>query len=154
MGKTMVILEDPEICVSEDLRFYLGMIQGCIGRMASYSCAFKGGCGAFLLALLALLQQAELTVAEVHFSFLAILLSALLFAMIDAYYLSLERRYRVRYAEVVDNKRAIELFDMAPPAASHVERSRVVDALFSCSVGGFYLSLGFLNIGLSVLLLV
>ena len=90
---------------------HLEMIQGVIDRMAGYCAALKNFCVTIVAALLAVgLDKGQGMKPLVVVGFI------ILFGVLDAYYLGLERRYRAHFNEVRKRplSRAPE-FDMAAP---------------------------------------
>ena len=75
---------------------YLQMIQEPIGRMSTSSAIFKGF-SATIVAGIASLSYKDLNVWVMVLSFLPVVA----FALLDVYYLTLERRYRFLYERVL-----------------------------------------------------
>lgn len=85
---------------------HLAMIQGVIGRMAGYSASVKTFTLTVSAALVAVAFDKDLPVL-----FYAGTLIAAVFALLDAYYLTIEKSFRDLYAEVADRdwSRAFDL---------------------------------------------
>ncbi|PZQ63246.1 MAG: hypothetical protein DI570_09795 [Phenylobacterium zucineum] len=114
---------------------HLNMIQAVIGRMATYSASVKTFCVTLVAAIIALTSSGQ---AQPWLPSLMLAI-VLIFAVLDAYYLGLERAFRDHYAEVVDR-------DVALAADLHISaRITAVNAIrrsiFSVSVLGFFVPL-------------
>lgn len=111
-------------------RQHLEFIQGAINRMASNSFQIKG----FTVAVVAILGSLY-TANREYFCILSALLATILFALIDAYYLQLERKYRQLYDESVkmmDND-SLSLEEIYNMDVSEIKKS-YCKALFSRSL--------------------
>ena len=125
---------------------YLGMLQDVINRMGYKSFLIKGWAFVLITVFAALLirEGNPLSIAVV----LAVLM-AFLWAL-DAYFLSLERKYRELYERVRKNEQEIN-FDMSVP--KHTQPySDMWHAFFSKTLVPFYLLL--LMVSASVYLIV
>lgn len=80
---------------SEDKRKHLEFIQGVINRLASNTFLFKGWSITITCAVLAAIVATD----NVEFAWI-IIGAAVVFWLVDAYYLMLERQYRQLYSEV------------------------------------------------------
>ncbi len=122
---------------------HLELVQNAVTRMGANSAALKGYCMAIVAALIALAGAIEKP--KVLFLGLPIVL---VFAVLDAAYLSLERGFRNHY----DNLRKRPL-DAAPDF--HVVASgqaRPIRAFFSWSVAGFYGSAAIILIAIGLVI--
>lgn len=88
---------------NEDKVGYLQLIQEPICRMSTISAIFKGF-AATIVAGIAVISYDDVSIVVLGLSFLPVLV----FAIIDIYYLSLERKFRFLYNEVVNDKRDID----------------------------------------------
>lgn len=88
---------------------HLEFIQGVITRMASNSFAMKGWMIAIISALLALYADSK---PKNECYLLVAAIATLLFWIIDAYYLYIERKYRKLYKDIINDEK-ITLFDMS-----------------------------------------
>ena len=93
----------PEKTLQEDILGYLQLIQEPICRMSTISAIFKGFAAA-IVAGIAVIAYDEIDIVILGLSFLPVLA----FAMLDVYYLKLERRFRFLYNQVIDGKHAID----------------------------------------------
>lgn len=113
---------------------HLAMIQGVIGRMAGYSASVKTFTLTVSAALVAVAFDKELPVL-----FYAGVLIAAFFALLDAYYLTIEKSFRDLYAKVADRDwgQAFDLSIRQQP----ISFAAVLSSVMSVSVWGFYLLL-------------
>lgn len=113
---------------------HLATIQGVIGRMAGYSASVKTFTLTVSAALAALAFDKDLPVL-----FYAGTLIVAVFALLDAYYLTIEKSFRDLYAEVADREwdQAFDLSIRQRPMAL----AAVLSSVMSVSVWGFYLLL-------------
>lgn len=88
---------------------YLEFIHGVITRMASNSFAMKGWMIAIISALLALYADSK---PKNECYLLVAAIATLLFWIIDAYYLYIERKYRKLYNDIIYDEK-VTLFDMS-----------------------------------------
>ena len=86
---------DPQ---SAAVQHHLTMLQGIITRMAENSRSCKLWCITLVAAVLVLVARTE----QPDYALLA-LLPAILFLLLDTYYLALERAYRCSYNKFVEN---------------------------------------------------
>jgi hypothetical protein len=110
---------------------HLGAIQSIIARMSSQSGMVKGFCVTLAGAILALKPQAAMAIVPVL---------ALLFALVDAGYLSIERDFKDTYDTVA--RRPIEDAGDLRIVRSTNKTGRFLSALCSFSVFGFYIAVG------------
>lgn len=118
-----------------DLRIaHLNMIQGVISRMSGFSAGAKNFCVTVSAAIIAVAFQ-----KPVPWLAGAALMALVLFALMDSYYLSLERRYRGHYEDV-----AARPYDAAADMSLKAERLTwkcFGGSIASVSVSPFYLLL-------------
>lgn len=114
---------------------HLAMIQAVIGRMATYSASVKTFCVTLVAAIIALTSSGK---AEPWLPSLMLAI-VLIFAVLDAYYLGLERAFREHYAEVVD--RDLGLAHDLHISARTTAVAAIRKAIFSVSVLGFFVPL-------------
>ena len=88
---------------------HLEFIQGVLTRMASNSFAMKGWMIAIVSALLALYADSK---PKNECYLLVAAIATLLFWIIDAYYLYIERKYRKLYKDIINDEK-VSLFDMS-----------------------------------------
>lgn len=88
---------------------HLEFIQGVLTRMASNSFAMKGWMIAIVSALLALYADSK---PKNECYLLVAAIATLLFWIIDAYYLYIERKYRKLYKDIINDEKVL-LFDMS-----------------------------------------
>lgn len=113
---------------------HLEMIQDVITRMAQNSFSLKGWAVTLVVGVLALSVQ-----TTNHFFFLVAYLPILLFWGLDAYYLQLERKYRVLYRE---QKCTFETdFGMRPPHSNWKDKTYYIQSVFSITEVPFYILL-------------
>jgi hypothetical protein len=118
-----------------DLRIaHLNMIQGAISRMSGFSASAKNFCITVSAAIIAVAFQ-----KPVPWLGGAALMVLVLFCLMDAYYLSLERRYRAHYEDVASRD-----YDVVPDmslTAGSLTWKGIVGSIVSMSVFPFYLLL-------------
>jgi hypothetical protein len=144
-GTPKPMTTDPTTDKLVDLRVaHLNMIQGVIGRMSGFSAGVKNFCVTISAAIIAVAFQ-----KHVPMLVWAAIAVVLIFFVMDAYYLALEKRYRDLYEEVIGRPftDAAQL-SLKPPAPSI---STTIKAARSPSVIGFYV---LLLIGIVALLIV
>jgi hypothetical protein len=117
----------------------LTILQDVITRMAGNSASAKTWCIALVSAILVLIADRGLPAL----AWIAVV-PILLFCLLDAYYLALEKDFRHRYNELVrklhTGAATIEdLFVVLPPGQSPLTRENVWRAFKSFSVWPFYL---------------
>ena len=93
---------------------YLQMIQSAIDRMSTSSALFKGFAAAIMAGMVTV-SFTEISIGLLVCSIAPIIL----FAVMDIYYLQLERRFRYLYNQVRLGMRAVD-FDMTPPTLKEV----------------------------------
>jgi hypothetical protein len=121
---------------------HLNMIQGVISRLSGFSAAAKNFCITVLAALVAVAFQKPMP--ELVWAGVAV---PLLFALLDAYYLAQEKRFRDLY-EATCSAPLTHGDDMSLKPRP-LNAKRVLGAIFSWSVLGVYSAL---MVGMSVLL--
>ncbi len=118
-----------------DLRLkYLEMVQAIVTRMAGYSATLKNFC---LTIVTAIGGYAIMTKAP---TILALgLLPIIIFALLDALYLRLERRFRCLYDVIrQEDWTAMPSFEIT---LTHVKATPLKDVFLSWSIGMFYIPL-------------
>lgn len=108
------------------------MIQEPIYRMSTISAIFKGF-AATIVAGIATLSYNEVNTWVLGLSFVPVIL----FALLDIYYLRLEKQYRFLYEQVRNDTHEID-FSMELPKDNKAAESRIWDCLKSPSIWLFY----------------
>lgn len=114
---------------------YLQMIQEPISRMSTSAAIFKGF-SATIVAGIATITYKDLNIWVMALSFLPVLA----FAVLDVYYLMLERKYRFLYEQVISGEHKIN-FSMHPILTKGEKikaRARIRDCIKSPSIFLFY----------------
>ena len=111
---------------------YLQMIQEPICRMSTISAIFKGF-AATIVAGIAALSYPEVNTWVLGLSFVPVIL----FAVLDIYYLRLEKLYRFLYEQVRNDIHAID-YSMELTKDAKVAKARIFDCLKSPSILLFY----------------
>lgn len=130
----------------KNIEVHLGFIQNVITRMGQNSFQAKAWCVTVVSALTAFFFS-----SKSHASCVIGIVAAVLFCLLDSYYLYLERGYRSLYniaAGLVDKKH-VNSFDMSIPKECRGFQ-KYLKALCSVSTGVFYLAL---IIGMSLILI-
>ena len=111
------------------------MIQEPIGRMSTSSAIFKGF-SATIVAGIASLTYKDLNVWVMVLSFLPVVA----FALLDVYYLTLERKYRFLYEQVLsgEHKANLSMKLSLNKAEKKQANARIRDCLKSPSIYLFY----------------
>jgi hypothetical protein len=130
-------MSDPEH-INQDspaVQAHLTIEQGVIQRMSTNSASCKAWCIALVSAILIVVAEKE----NVNLAFLAIL-PTLLFLVLDAYYLALERMFRVSYRNFIKklHRRQIESEDLFVIAPQGQLFKNVWLSVWSFSVWPFY----------------
>lgn len=117
----------------------LAILQDVISRMAGNSASSKTWCIALVSAILVLLADRD----SPNLVWIAIA-PIILFCMLDAYYLAMEKEFRDRYNQFVRKLHAgdvtiDDLFVVIPPGQSLLSAKNVWRALKSFSIWPFYL---------------
>lgn len=129
---------------------YLGFTQSNIARMANCSCAAKAAFCALAAAVLALFHQDG---PDCPWACPVVVVSiAVAFSAFDSGYLQLERRYRVLYKIIDEDRSGGYPTDMTPPPPSVIDGTRRRDAYLSWSVAGFYTVTAAICVAASLLL--
>lgn len=121
---------------------HLEMIQGIISRLSGFSASAKNFCITVLAALVAVAFQKP--VPELVWAGVAV---PLLFALLDAYYLAQERRFRDLYESTCSAP--LSSADVISLSLRPLNGRRIGAAFFSWSVAGVYAAL---LAGMSILL--
>ena len=119
----------------EDKKAYLQMIQEPICRMSTISAIFKGF-AASIVAGISVISYSTTNMWVLGLSFLPVLV----FAVLDVYYLKLERKFRFLYDQVRLDKHEID-FSMKltnDPLEIISAKARTVDCIKSPSIYLFY----------------
>lgn len=111
---------------------YLQMIQEPIGRMSTASAIFKGF-AATIVAGIAALSYSEVNTWVLVLSFIP----TLLFALLDVYYLMLEKKYRYLYEQIRIGEHEVD-FSMNLTKDNKTAKARIWDCIKSPSVWLFY----------------
>lgn len=115
---------------------HLEFIQEIIKRMASNSFLIKGWCAALYSALFVFFLK---DFRDADFISLFLIVPGLCFAILDAYYLSIERSYRAKYRSVQRSCGGCSPFDLGLPQLSLCESAiNILDALKSPSIWAYY----------------
>ena len=130
--------ESPLSETSPSVQAHLGILQSVIQRMAANSTSCKAWCITVVSAVLVIVADK----GKPNFAFIA-LIPTLLFLALDAYYLALEKAFRVSYNDFVKKlhsgkAKAEDLYSVAPKGN---ESKHQIEALKSFSVWGFYATL-------------
>lgn len=114
---------------------YLQMIQEPISRMSTTSAIFKGF-SATIVAGISLISYSETNTWILIFSFFPILA----FAMLDTYYVVLERKFRFLYKQVCKDKHPVDFsMDLTTDPLEKIEaKARIWDCIKSPSIFLFY----------------
>lgn len=129
---------------------YLGFVQSNIARMANCSCAAKAAFCALAAAVLALFHQDG---PDCPWACPVVIVAiAAAFSAFDSGYLQLERRYRVLYKIIDEDRSGGYPTDMLPPPPNVVDGTRRRDAYLSWSVAGFYTVTAAICVAASLLL--
>lgn len=115
---------------------YLEMIQRIIDRLSSISVIIKGWAVTLTAALLALAAKDANRVF-----FLIAYLPSIAFWLLDAWYLMLERQYRVLYEKNASICQSITSFKIERPQACRTENTTYSQCFFSITVATVYVSL-------------
>lgn len=121
--------------MSEDKRAYLQMLQEPICRMSTISAIFKGF-AATIVAGISAISYASTNIWVLGLSFLPVLV----FAVLDVYYLKLERKFRFLFDQVRMDKHEID-FSMKltnDPLEIISAKARTWDCIKSPSIYLFY----------------
>lgn len=121
--------------MSEDKRAYLQMLQEPICRMSTISAIFKGF-AATIVAGISAISYASTNIWVLGLSFLPVLA----FAVLDIYYLKLERKFRFLFEQVRMDKHEID-FSMKltnDPLENISAKARTWDCIKSPSIYLFY----------------
>lgn len=124
----------------EDKRVeYLQMIQNNISRMSTSSALFKGF-SATIVAGISMISYCQQNTCVIILSFLPVLL----FAVLDTYYLQLEKQLRCLYdlvrkgTHACDFNMKLEKGDVEDKAKAEI---RIIDCIKSFSIWPFYLTM-------------
>jgi len=131
--KTKVDGESPAV------QTHLGILQSVIQRMASNSTSCKTWCITVVSAILVIVADK----GKPDYALLA-LIPTLLFSVLDAYYLALERCFRESYNSFIcklhrGQVESADMFDISPEG---LKVKNIAKALLSFSIWPFYTTLG------------
>jgi hypothetical protein len=118
---------------------HMELIQGIITRMASNSFSLKGWTVTIVTGIFILTAKDKL-----YSYFLISYTPTILFWFLDAYYLTLERRYRCLYRTVSMNTTCDLSFKLTPPKGNKQDKTLYIQSLFSLTEFGFYVPLAVL----------
>lgn len=126
---------------SASVQTHLSIIQNIIQRMADNSSASKTWCVTLVSAVLVIVADK----GKPEYAWIA-MLPTVVFAALDAYYLALEKSFRIAYSEFVDKLHSNSL--TAPDLYSVIPKGNIsklqFEAMKSFSVWGFYISIAVL----------
>lgn len=111
---------------------HLQMIQEPISRLSTTAAIFKGF-SATIVAGISMISYFNINHLVLGLSFIPILL----FAIIDIYYLQIEKKYRHLYNMIRTGERDAD-FSMDLPKADKVAKTRIADCIKSPSIWLFY----------------
>jgi hypothetical protein len=126
---------DPE---AASIQTHLGILQNVIQRMASNSSTCKAWCITLVSAILVIVADKD----KPDYAYIA-LMPTFVFAMLDAYYLALEKAFRNSYNDFISKLHSkslteIDLYSVTPKGdMSNLQLA----SLKSFSIWGFYVSL-------------
>ena len=128
---------------------HLEMIQSNINRLAQNSFMLKGWALTLVVAMFAFVPKQNVWV------FIPIVLaSILIFALLDAYYLQLERKYRNLYDMVRQKEESDIDFDLKLNANCSTKESRYIQCIGSKSIWLYYFPIVIIAIGIIIALFV
>lgn len=124
---------------SAAVQAHLGIVQSVIQRMASNSASCKAWCITLVAAILVIVADK----GKPSYALIAAI-PTLLFLVLDAYYLALERCFRASYNEFIDKVHggrvvATDLYAVTPKG---LLAKAVAQSLGSFSIWPFYVTLG------------
>lgn len=133
MGTLIEFKED-----SQAVHTHLGIIQSVIQRMSANSTSCKAWCIMLVSAVLVIVADK----GKPQYAWLAII-PTLLFLVLDAYYLALEKGFRDSYNAFIDklHQGAIQASDLYAVVPSGPFFKNFFRSLLSFAVGPFYLTL-------------
>lgn len=111
---------------------YLQLIQEPISRMSTASAVFKGF-AATIVAGVSAISYCEINILILGLSFLPVIL----FALLDIYYLMIEKKYRYLYEQVRTDRHEVD-FSLNLTKDNEVSGARVRDCIKSPSIYLFY----------------
>ena len=127
---------------SPSVTSYLTILQGVIGRMATNCAACKTWCITIVSAVVVIIADK----GKPHFVWIAVI-PIVLFLILDAYYLSLERQFRNVYNDFIrklhfGSATVDDVFIIAPGSGRQASTLNILAAVASISVWPFYVLLG------------
>ena len=125
---------------------YLTLLQSVIGRMASNSAAAKTWCTGLASGIVVVIDRQDL--GDVWITLVPIVL----FFLMDAYYMGLEKLFRDRYDDFIgklheEKTEVKDVFVITPDGDHAVSMKTVFDGCCSVSVWPFYVLLTLLLLG-------
>lgn len=111
---------------------YLQMIQEPICRMSTASALFKGF-SATIVSGIAALTYCDINITVLELSFAPVVL----FAILDIYYMQIEKKYRYLYEQVRTDEHEVD-FSMELTKDKKAAKARVWDCIKSPSIWLFY----------------
>ena len=123
---------------AQAIQAHLGILQSAIHRIASNSAASKTACITLVSAILVIVADK----GKPNYAWIA-LIPTLLFFILDAYYLGLEKGFRNAYNEFIGklHKRTLAESDMYVVAPKGNQALLLLQSTYSFSVWPFYLTL-------------
>jgi hypothetical protein len=136
---------------SQAVQIHLGIVQSAIQRMAGNCTSCKAWCITIVSAILVLVADKN----RPMFAYIA-LIPILLFLVLDAYYLAMERAFRNTYNQFVGKMHkgrlaAEDLYDVSPVGRIFL---MTITSIWSFSVLSFYLMLFVMVLGMVHFILV
>lgn len=121
--------------MSEEKLVYLQLLQEPINRMATASAIFKGF-AATIVAGITLVDYEKVNICVLFLSFLPVFA----FAIMDVYYLRLERKFRYLFEQVRLNKHAVDFSMELAETSDEIScaKAGVWNCIISPSISFFY----------------
>ena len=142
MGLALIIIQVGDIVMTEEKLKHLEFIQNVITRMNSNSFQIKGWAVTIVSALLAIYAS-----SKNNYFIMVGVFPIMIFWLLDAYYLSQERKFRALYNDVAgvsDSPREIRVFEMRPDLYTGGKFS-FWSSFFSITILKMYLSISVYN---------
>lgn len=122
----------------------LEMIQAIITRMAQNSFMIKGWALTLVVAMFAFVPKTAGLFVPI------VIVPILLFALLDAYYLQLERRYRKLY-DIVRNKEEERIdFELKITKECETSNNNLLNCIFSRSILIYYIPILCVSVGIII----
>ena len=123
---------------------HLEMIQAIITRMAQNSFMIKGWALTLVVAMVAFVPKTAGLFVPI------VLVPILIFALLDAYYLRLERRYRKLY-DIVSKKEDAEIdFELKITKECQDRNTSLLNCIFSRSILFYYVPILCVSVGIII----